>query len=677
MNLFKKILLGVFLLLLVPLILCSSENRKSLFLTKAVDPLGKDISGDRQIGVVKSLLSKLFVVSVRDEENNPIKDIEVAFKVLDDKEAQCNPQVAYTDVNGYAKTAVTPGKSSGKFILEAELLSDPSKRLIFTYNVFNRRWVYLLIIQLIGGFSLFFFGFRVAGKGLTKSAGGSLRELLYRFTHNRFFGLISGIIITFLLQSSTAANVMLVGFLTAGLIPFINALSIAIGTAVGATITVQLIAFKIYNYSLLIIGIGFLLNSLKKPLRYYGQFILGFGLIFLGIKIMGEAFLPLSLSGSLETFFTLFKEHTLFVFLISAIFTALIHSSAATLGVVISLSFQGIIGLEHALPVILGANLGTSTTALFASIRGNREAKMYALSIFLFKLITVLVFLPLVGFWSNLFQRTAGTVARQIANTHTFFNFILAAIFLPVVKPVGKLLERIVPKEKKELLKGPRFLDKKIIENPAAAIAHTQREILRMADMVSEMFTNSMEVFKDNDKDLMRNLVKKDDEVDNLEEAINDYLTGVSQEELTNYQSKRITSLFFITDELEHIGDIVSKSLMIYAGKKIKEGFIFSDEGFNELIDFHGRIKENFNLAVSALTTYDKSLARRLMEERQQCVDIHIKLHNAHIERLKRGLVETIETSTIHLDFIDDLERVNFHISNIGYAILGKITPKP
>lgn len=673
----KKLILVLLIFFSLQIQVVSAEKSQKLFLIKAVDPLGNDISGDRQIGVVNSILGKPFVVTVRDEENNPIKSIAIIFKVLNDEEALCNPSVDYTDINGYAKTEVTSGKRTGEFILEAELLREPSERLIFTYNVFNRRWLYLLFIQLIGGFAIFFFGFRIAGKGLTKSAGGSLRELLYRFTKNRFFGLVSGIIIAFLLQSSTAATVMLVGFLTAGLISFINALSIAIGTAIGTTLTVQLIAFKIHNYSLLVIAIGFLLNSLKRPVRYYGQFILGFGLIFFGIKIMGEAFLPLSMTGSLETFFISFKEHPYFVFLISTIFTALVHSSAATIGVVISLSFQGIIGIEHALPVILGANLGTSTTALIASIRGNREAKMCALGNFLFKLVTVLIFLPLIGFWSNIFQKTNWTIPRQIANSHTFFNIILGVIFLPVVAPVGKLLNKMVPQEKKELLKGPRFLDKNIIENPSAAIAHAHREILRMADMVYEMFTRSMEVFKHNDKDLMRDLVKKDDEVDNLEEAINDYLTSISQEELTDYQSRRITSLFFITGEMEHIGDIVSKSLMVYARKKIHEGFIFSDEGFSELIDFHREIKENFVIAVSALTTFDKGLAGKLMEERQKGVDRHVQLHNAHIDRLKRGLVETIETSTIHLDFIDDLERVIFHISNIGYAILGKVGLKP
>ncbi|MCK4395404.1 Na/Pi symporter [candidate division WOR-3 bacterium] len=673
----KKLSLVLLIFLSLKIQVASAKKSQKLFLIKAVDPLGNDISGDRQLGVVNNTLNNPFLVSVRDEENNPIKDIAVAFKVLNDENARCIPTVVYTDENGYAKTMVTPGNRTGEFIFEAKLIDDPSERLIFTYNIFNRRWMYLLIIQVIGGFALFFFGFRVAGKGLTKSAGGYLRELLYRFTKNRFLGLISGIIITFLLQSSTAASVMLVSFITAGLILFINALFVALGTAIGTTLTVQLIAFKIYNYSLLIIGIGFLLNNFKKPVRYYGQFILGFGFIFLGIKIMGEAFLPLNMSGSLEQFFVMFKEHPSLVFLISTIFTALVHSSAATIGVVISLSFQGIIGLEHALPVILGANLGTSTTALIASIRGSRDAKMYALGNFFFKLITVLIFLPLVGFWSSLFQKTASTVARQIANSHTFFNLILVVIFLPIIGPVGKLLNKVVPKERKELRKGPRFLDKSIIDNPAAAIAHANREILRMADMVLDMFSRSMEVFKHNDKDLMRDLIKEDDEVDNLEEEINDYLTSISQEELTDYQSKRVTSLFFVTDELEHIGDIVSKSLMVYAGKKIKQGFIFSDEGFSEIIAFHRRIKENFDSAIGAITTYDKSLAGGLMDERKVGVDTHIKLHNAHIDRLKRGLSETIETSTIHLDFIDDLERVNFHISNIGYAILGKVGLKP
>jgi len=677
MNLFKQILFGLFVLLIfTPQKLKPIEVKQQLFLSTAVDPLGNDISGDRQIGVLGDTLGKPILVIVRDSRGRVVEGVGIIFGVLNDTKAKCSPGFVYTDVDGVGKTEVIAGETTGEFILEAKLKEKPSERVLFTYNIFNRKWIYLLFIQLLGGFSLFFFGFRIAGKGLTKSAGGSLRELIYRFTRNRVLGFISGVFIAFILQSSTAATVMLVGFLTAGLISFVNALSIAIGTAVGATLTVQLIAFKIYNYALLIIAIGFLLNTLRKPLRYYGQFILGFGLIFLGIKVMGEAFVPLNLTGSLEEFFILFKEEPYLVFVLSALFSALVHSSAATIGVVIALSFQTTIGLEHAIPVILGANLGTSTTALIASIRGNRDARMFAFGNFLFKLATVIIFLPFINLWSILFQRTATAVPRQIANSYTFINIGLAVIFLPLINPVGKLIKKLIPRGAREISEGPRYLDRSIIENPAAAIAHAHREVLRMADLVLEMFSESMDVFRKNDKDLMGDLINRDDEVDNLEEAINDYLTDISQEELTNYQSRRITSLFFITDELEHIGDIVSKSLMVYARKKIKQGFIFSDEGFDEIITFHKSVRDNFNLTASVLTTFDKSLAEKLTEERRKGVDTHTKLHNAHIDRLKKGLQETIETSTIHLDFINDLERVNFHISNIGYAILGKISPK-
>jgi phosphate:Na+ symporter len=291
----------------------------------------------------------------------------------------------------------------------------------------------------------------------------------------------------------------------------------------------------------------------------------------------------------------------------------------------------------------------------------------------MFKAVMVVIFLPFVGFWAALLERTALTVSRQIANSHTLFNVVVAAIFLPLLSPARRLVNRIMPREREELPKGARFLDWSVIDNPAAAIAHAHREILRMCDKVFEMFTRSIMVFRENDKDLMRDLVKADDEVDALEQGMNEYLTRISQEELTDYQSKRIASLFFITDELEHIGDIVSKSLMVYAEKKIKKGFMFSDEGFKEIISFHQQVEENFRLASEALTTYDRELAERVREERNRGVHTHIALHNAHVERLKRGLQESIETSTVHLDLINDLERINFHLSNIGSAILGKI----
>lgn len=668
----------VIIVLFVSALFCSplllqGKDGNTYIIEKATDPLGNDISGDGQVGIVNEKLAKPLVVSTGDSEGHPVKKVRVRFSVLNDSGAICNPRVGVTDEHGYTKTHVTPSKRTGEFIVEASIVAEASKRTLFTYTVFEKRWMYLLIMQLVGGFALFFFGFRVAGKGLTKSVGGGLRELLYRFTRNRFLGMLSGVIIAFLLQSSTAANVMLVGFVTAGLVSLLGAMAVAIGSALGTTLTVQLIAFKVYNYSLLIVGIGFLLNSLKPPLRYYGQFILGFGLIFLGIKFMGEAFMPLSVSGMLEQFFITFREHPFGVFIISSLFAALVHSSAATIGIVISLSFQGIIQLEHAFPVIIGANLGMSATALLASIRGSRESRIFAVGNFVFKLGTVLLFLPFIGFWTELLERSATTVSRQIAHSHTCFNAVLVLLFLPLLVPIKRLFNRIVPKERKELRKGPRFLDWTVMDNPSAAIAHAHREILRMSDMVLEMFSNAITVFKKNDKDLMRDLVKKDDEIDTLEVEIDEYLTRISQEELTDYQSKRIASLFFITDELEHIGDIVSKSLMVYAEKKIQQGFTFSDEGFKEIIVFHRQVGGNFRLACEALTTYDRELAGRVKEERKKGVSMHIRLHNAHIERLKRGLQESIETSTIHLDLINDLERINFHLSNIGYAVLGRI----
>ena len=657
--------------------LVKGRNNEEYFIEKAIDALGNDISGDKQLGVVKEKFDRPFLVFVGNGSNRPIKNEKVNFAVLNDSGATCDPRTVFTDEHGYARTVVMAGEKTGEFILEATLQTKPPKRVIFTYTVFSKRWIYLLLMQLVGGFALFFFGFKVAGKGLTKSVGGGLRELLYRFTKHRFLGMISGIILAFLLQSSTAASVMLVGFVTAGLVSLMGAMTVALGTTIGTTLTVQLIAFKVHNYSLLIIGIGFLLNSFRRPLRHYGQFILGFGLIFLGIKFMGEAFSPLNLSGSMEQFFITLKEHPFMVFFISALFAALVHSSAATIGVIITLSFQGIIGLEHALPVIIGANLGVSATALIVSIRGNRGSRMFAIGNFIFKMATVIIFLPFIGFWAILLEKSASTVSRQIANSHTCFNVVLVIIFLPLITPMKKLLNRIVPKERRELRKGPRFLDWSIIGNPAAAIAHAHREVLGMSDMVLEMFTKSITVFKGNDKDLMRDLIRKDDEVDTLNEDITDYLTHISQEELTDYQSKRIASLFFITNELEHIGDILSKSLMVYAEKKIQQGFMFSSEGFREIIAFHRQVEENFKLASDALTTYDKGLAKKVKEEKKRGVGTHITLHNAHIERLKRGLQESIETSTIHLDLINDLERINFHVSNIGYAILGRIGKKP
>jgi len=442
--------------------------------------------------------------------------------------------------------------------------------------VASESFTLISFFTLLGGLSLFLFGLRLGGEHLQSIAGNRLRYIISRLISNRFKGIAAGALSTVTLQSSSATTVMLVSFASVGLITLMQTLSIILGADIGTTVTVQLIAFRISDYALLIITIGFLLTLLNKESRSYrvGGVILAFGLIFFGMKVMSDSVAPLRFYPGVTRLLLSVGENPLLGILLATIFTAIVQSSAATLGLVLSLSFQGLIDLESAIPLVLGANVGTCATALLASLGSNMDGKRVAWGHTVFKIIGVILFYPFIGVVADLISHTSGNVSRQIANMHTFFNVGMAILFVPFVRPYGHFIFKLLPQRElpsKEF--APKYLDRRLLETPDLALGQATREILRMADIVFGMVKDTMTVFKQNDEQLRRQLVKEDDKVDLLEESLTPYLTKLSQKELTDEQVEKEVALLFITSELEQAGDLVSKNLMTYAGKKIVQPF--------------------------------------------------------------------------------------------------------
>jgi len=467
---------------------------------------------------------------------------------------------------------------------------------------------------------------------------------------------------------------MLVSLTSAGLMVLKQTLGVILGADIGTTLTVQIIAFKLSNFSLLIITFGYLwmIVTGKRPSRYFGQIFFGFGLIFYGMMVMAEAMSPLRAFPFFTNLLQSLGRIPPLGILVSLIFTGLVHSSAATIGIALTFAFQGLLDLKSALPIILGANIGTCVSALLASVGGTSEAKRVAWAHTLFKILIVLLYYPLLGPFLRLVELTSSSLSRQIANAHTLFNIFAAIIFLPLLTPYAKLISKFIPEKKDEETKfKPQHLDHKALDTPALALGNAQREILRMADLVQTMVEKAMDVLKFNDRDLRIRLVQEDDKVDILEEAITPYLASLSQEELTKEQSEREVMLLYIVDDLEHIGDIVSKSLMVFANRKIETGFTFSDDGFQEIKHYHGEVLKTLKMAINVLATFDLNLAKEVAQRRLIMNQHQKELHRAHINRLREGLKESLETSTIHLDVLSDLERINYHASNIAFAILG------
>src|SRR6266576_1580948 len=391
----------------------------------------------------------------------------------------------------------------------------------------------LVLFSLLGGTALLLYGVRLVGEGLQRAAGTRLRHVLSTLTGNRIKSLLVGAGVTAVLQSSSATTVMLVGFASAGLLSLRQTIGVILGADVGTTVTVQLLAFDLLAVSPLVVFLGWVTSAIGRgTVRYIGQAVLGFGFLFLGMKLVADGTAPLATSGLFRDLLTALTGQPLILFLVAAVFTALVRSSAAVIGLALSLAASGIMPLSGAIPIIFGANIGTAATALFAAIGQNAEALRVAAAHAAFKVVGVILFVPFAGLFTDLVAQTAPDVPRQIANAHTLFNVILAAVFLPFTNIAADLFTRLVP-DRATKATGAIYLNPQTIDTPAVALGQALRETLRMGDVVLQSLRDSLTVLEHNDEGLQREVISRDDVIDRLEEDIKQFLIGVRQQQLT------------------------------------------------------------------------------------------------------------------------------------------------
>ncbi len=529
----------------------------------------------------------------------------------------------------------------------------------------------MIYANLFGGVLLLLYGIRLVNDGLQNAAGPRIRALLRSLTSSRLGAVGAGAFITGLIQSSSATSVMLVGFVSAGLMSFRQTLGVILGADIGATLTVQLIAFHVTDYAVLIAGLGLVLMLFSKrgQLRTIGNGILGFGFIFLSIKFMSDALAPLQQSGLFREVMLALVGSPFTGIAISAVFTALIHSSAATIGIALALGMNGLIPLEGAAYIVLGANIGTCSTAFMAGMKAPAEARRVAWVHLLFKVVGVGLILPVLTPFLELVRMTNTDLPRQIANAHTLFNVLLALCFLPFLPLIAKLMVRLVPELPAEKKFGPKYLDDHVLRTPSLALNQAAREILRESDIVREMLAGSIDAFRSDDQSLIDGIKEKDNLIDMLDRHIRLYLTRLSSTRLTEYHSRRAVALLEASRDLESIGDIIDRNLMPLALKRITKGLKFSEEGAREIAAYHAKLIENFDTALSAFSESDRDLARRVIRSKEELESLEREFVQAHLDRLRKGLRESIETSHIHLDAIGNYARINSLITHIIYPI--------
>jgi phosphate:Na+ symporter len=550
-----------------------------------------------------------------------------------------------------------------------------------------------LIMGLFGGLSLFLYGMSKMSDGLKKAAGNQMRKILATLTKNRVIALFVGAFVTMIIQSSSATTVMLVSFVQAQLMTYVQSIGIILGANIGTTITAQLVAFKLTDYALLMIAVGFALTmfSKKEALKHVGEAVLGFGILFFGMKIMSDSMRPLR---SFEPFIDMMRglENPIYGLMIGAAFTALIQSSSAFTGIVIVLAQQGLLTLEAGIPMVLGANIGTCVTAGLASIGTIREAKRVAIAHVLFNLGGVLLFVwfipPLAELVRSIssvsdlsgMEKLAAETPRQIANAHTIFNIAVGLIFLPFTGILAKQVYRLLPRT--EEIKGIRpdlwHLDDSQVANPAIAIKLAQTEMLRMIKILSRMLDSCFQPFINDEPkqdevyehlSLIDGLDMREEKIDFLEEKITNYLFQVSRGELDASQAQETFSLISMVNDMESVGDIIHRNLvpLIYKKQALKESF--STEGEKELVAFHNKVAKQMSRLSEAFSELNFEMAQKVLKKDVEYLSLEAEYRQAHLVRVQMEKTNSVETHEVYMELMDMLKQINVYIGNIAKTI--------
>ena len=530
-----------------------------------------------------------------------------------------------------------------------------------------------IVLNVIGSVALLLWGVRMVRTGLTRAFGATLRRAIAACSRNRFTAFIGGIAITGLLQSSTATALLLSSFAGRGLIPLSIAFAVMLGADVGTTLAAQVLSFDLGWVSPLMIAVGVIgfLSSDADKSRHVARVAIGLGLMLLSLKLLTLAAAPLRTAPSFVAVLEGLQNEYLLAAIVATAATWFVHSSLSVVLLIMSFAGSGIVGPQLALALVIGANIGGALAPYMAQSGADVEARRVPLANLLTRAIVGVALLPFLGPVVHWLSMIDGSSARLPINFHTAFNLVAAFVFLPFTDVIANLCRRLLPAKPVADDPGkPRHLDPNVLDSPAEALGCAARETLNLGDRVADMLRQTIEVFERNDQRLVKSVENADDAVDRLHEAIKLYLIQVSRAELSEEESKRYVEILSFTMNLEHVGDIVDKNLMELASKKIKNRYAFSPEGLAELKQFHGRVIENLRLALNVFTTRDITLARRLIAEKTAMREAEAKSAESHFARLREGRTASIETSSIHMDVIRDLKRINGHLTSVAYPIL-------
>ncbi|MDF2464548.1 MAG: nptA [Ramlibacter sp.] len=529
------------------------------------------------------------------------------------------------------------------------------------------------LLNLLAAIALLVWGTHLVRTGILRVFGANLRNVLAHSVASRWAAAISGLGVTALVQSSTATALIVSSFVGQGLVALPLALAVMLGADVGTSLMAVVFSFDLSWLSPLFIFVGVVLfvSRQSNPLGRFGRILIGLGLMLLALRLVAESTELMTHSPVVKALLGSISSDLLLEITVGAFLSVVAYSSLAIVLLIATMAASGLVPLEPALGLVLGANLGSGLLAVLTTAKSAIEVRQVPLGNFVFKAIGVLVAAPLTGLWLRYAAPYVHDSATLVVLFHLSFNILVAVMFIGLTQIVARWVDHWLPKPDKTLVAGrPHHLDPSALETPSLAISCAAREALHQADIVETMMVGMLTVIKTNDIRLAEDLRKLDDSVDELYSAIKYYLTKISREALGEEESRRWTDIISFTINMEQIGDIVERVLIDIEDKKIKKGRSFSEAGMAEICELHARLVDNLRLGMSVFLNGSIRDAQKLLEEKARFRDLERAYASAHLTRLSGNSVQSMETSSLHIDLISDLKRINSHICSIAYPIL-------
>lgn len=529
------------------------------------------------------------------------------------------------------------------------------------------------LLNLLAAIALLVWSTHLVRTGMLRVAGENLRGVLARSFSNRLTSLAAGWGVTSLVQSATATCLIVASFVGKGLVPTSAALAVMLGADVGSAMMAVVFSFDLSWLSPLLIFAGVVMFTARQDtgVGRVGRVLIGLGLITLALQLIVEATRPLTESPAVRTLIASLPNEVLLDIVVGAVLTVLSYSSLAIVLLTATLAASGIVPANVALGLVIGANLGSGFLALLATSGASPQVRRLPLGNLIFKGLGAAIAVPLLPQAHVWLQLTGGALHEQVVWFHLGFNLMLALLFISFTGVVGRLVERALPEPRPGAgADRPRHLDPSALQTPSLAISCAAREALHQADVVETMLRGILPVIRHNDLVLAEQLRKMDDTVDELYSAIKFYLTQISREALSERESRRWTDILSFTINMEQIGDVIERVLQDVEDKKIRKSRSFSEAGLAEISHLHERLLANLRLGMSVFLDGHVRDAKKLLEEKARFRDLEREYAASHIARLQDNTAQSIETSSLHLDLISDLKRINSHICSIAYPIL-------